>query len=130
MIKSSRFLPNDLLKVIDPVIERNAFFAHSENLLLTMIVDKRVHIRELGYRRIIKARSLASKRKFIRSFQPPKINFFATDYTEMIDWNTTTLFPPPLLRRVSDEDIWSKIQSGETAAEWNFEKFPCYTQAV
>ena len=126
----SRYPPNDLLKVIDPVIERNAFFAHPENLLLTIIVDKLVHIRKLGFRGIIKARSLASRRKFIRSFKPPKINFLATDYTEMIDWNTTTLLPNPLMRRVSDKDIWSMIQSGETPAEWNLEKFPCHTQAV
>ena len=84
VIKLSRFLLNDLLKVIDPVIEKNTFFAHSEKFL-TMIVDKRVHIRELDFRRIIKARSLASQRKFIRSFQPHKINFLGTDYTEMID---------------------------------------------
>lgn len=30
-IKKSRYLSEELLKVVDPVIERNAFFAHSEN---------------------------------------------------------------------------------------------------
>lgn len=130
VIKSSRFLPENLLKVIDPVIERNAFFAHPENLLLSMIVDKRDHVRELGYRRIIKARNVASKRKSIRSFQTPKINFQAKDHIEMIHWGTTTLSPPPLLRRVTDQEIWSKVKSSGTAAEWNFNKFPCHTQAV
>ena len=62
LIKSSRFLPENLIKVIDPVIERNAFFAHPENLLLSMIVDERAHIRELGLRRIIKARAVSSKK--------------------------------------------------------------------
>ncbi|GBN79988.1 hypothetical protein AVEN_144549-1 [Araneus ventricosus] len=96
-----------------------------------MTVDKRDHIRrELGFRRIIKARSLASKRKSIRSFQRPKINFPATYYIEMIHWNTITLSPPPLLQTFSNQEIWSKIQSVGTAAEWNFDKFPCYTQAV
>ncbi|KAJ8888132.1 hypothetical protein PR048_007619, partial [Dryococelus australis] len=64
------------------------------------------------------ARNLISKRKSIRSFQPPKINFLATDHIKMIHWkSTTTLLRPPLLR------------SG-TAAEWNFDKFPCHTQVV
>lgn len=130
VIESSRFLPENLQTVIDPVIERNAFFAHAENLVLSMIVDKRSHIRELGFRRIIKARKCFSKRKLVRSFQPPKINFQATDYIEMIDWNTASLSPPPLLRRLTDQEIWSKIQSGEKADEWNFNKFPCHTQAV
>ncbi|GBM37687.1 hypothetical protein AVEN_9971-1 [Araneus ventricosus] len=40
VIESSRFLSENLLKVIDPVIQRNAFFAHPENLLLNMIVDR------------------------------------------------------------------------------------------
>ncbi|GBL63890.1 hypothetical protein AVEN_229489-1 [Araneus ventricosus] len=95
VIKSLRFLPDNLLKVIDPVIQRNAFFALPENLLLSMIVDKRDHIRELGFRIVIKARNLASKRKSVTSFQPPKTKFLFTDYIEMIHWNTITLSAPP-----------------------------------
>ncbi|GBN74736.1 hypothetical protein AVEN_261085-1 [Araneus ventricosus] len=94
-----------------------------------MIVDKREHTRELGFRRIIKARNLASKRKSVRSFQPPKIIFLSTDYAEMIHWNTT-LSSPPLLQRLTNQDIWSKVQSGGTATEWNVDKFPCHTRAV
>ncbi|GBN72343.1 hypothetical protein AVEN_270940-1 [Araneus ventricosus] len=95
-----------------------------------MIVEKRDHIRELGFRIIIKARNLAFKRKSIRSFQPPKTNFLATDCIEMIHWNTITFSTQPLLRRFSNQEIWSKVQSGGTVTEWNFDKFPCHTQAV
>lgn len=130
VIKSTRFLPEKLLRVIDPVIERNAFFAHPENLLLRMMVDERKHIRELGFRKILKARKLVSKTQSIRSFRPPNINFQATDYIEIINWTNTDLTPPPLLRRVTDDEIWAKITAGETADEWNFGKFPCHTQAV
>lgn len=55
-IQVSRYLSNKLLLVVDRVIERNAVFAHSENVLLAMIVDQRELIWELGYRRIIKGR--------------------------------------------------------------------------
>ncbi|GBN80213.1 hypothetical protein AVEN_273287-1 [Araneus ventricosus] len=48
----------------------------------------------------------------------------------MIHWNTITLSPLPLLRRFLNQEICSKVQSGATAAEWNFDKFPCHTQAV
>ncbi|GBL73722.1 hypothetical protein AVEN_230708-1 [Araneus ventricosus] len=61
VIKSSRFLPENLLKVIDPVIQRNAFFVNPENLPLSAIVDKRDQIRELGFRIIIKAKSQPQK---------------------------------------------------------------------
>ncbi|GBM11674.1 hypothetical protein AVEN_16974-1 [Araneus ventricosus] len=44
VIESSRFLPENLLKVTDPAIQRNAIFAHLENLPLNMIVDRNNHI--------------------------------------------------------------------------------------
>lgn len=66
----------------------------------------------------------------VRNFQPPKIILLATDYIEMIHWNTSTLSLPPLLQEVTDQDILLKIQSGGTAAEWSFDQYPCHTQAV
>lgn len=56
LIQLSRYLPNDLQVVINPVIQRNGFFAHPENLLLCMSFDERKFIRELAMRRIVKAR--------------------------------------------------------------------------
>lgn len=42
---------------------RNAFCAHPENLLLSTICDERKHIRELGFRRVLKARQTVQKEK-------------------------------------------------------------------
>lgn len=61
LIKYSRFMDKEYLKFIDPVIQRNAYFAHTENILLTMVTDPREHIRELGLRRILKARKMSSQ---------------------------------------------------------------------
>ncbi|GBO42382.1 hypothetical protein AVEN_271632-1 [Araneus ventricosus] len=104
VINSSRLLPENLLKVIDSVIQRNALFVNPENLLLSIIVDKRDQIRELDFKIIIKAKS-----------QPQNINILATDCIEMINSNTITLLPPPLLRRFTNQEIWSKVQSCGTA---------------
>jgi len=57
MIVKSRYLSPKHKKIVDPVIQRNAYFAHPENLLLAMITDHRPHIRELGLRRVMKARA-------------------------------------------------------------------------
>lgn len=127
-IQTTRYLPEDLIKVINPVIQRNAYFAHLENLLLTMILDERYHIRELGYRRILKGRQSAKKKK-IRVFVPPKINFEARDYTEIIDWQSCKLTPPPLLRNVTDEEIKLFVNQ-DFKPIMDFKKFPCHTQAV
>lgn len=39
IIKASRYLPETLKKIIDPVIQRNGYFAHPEGILLAMITD-------------------------------------------------------------------------------------------
>lgn len=122
-------MPDNLKQVVDPVIERNAFFAHNENLLFAMIFDKRTHIRELGLRRVLKGRERVSKGKTVRNFVPPKLNFNATEYTELIDWNSVKLSPPPLLRNTSNDEIKYFIQSGEVP-NWVVKNFPCHTQSV
>lgn len=43
VIKSSRFFSEIFLRFIDPLIERNTFFDHPENLLMSMIIDKSDH---------------------------------------------------------------------------------------
>ena len=45
-ILKSRYLEDDLKNVVDPVIQRNAFFSHPENLLLAMLTDERQAIRK------------------------------------------------------------------------------------
>jgi hypothetical protein len=40
-IQTSLYLSEDSKKVVHPVIERNAFFAHPENILIAMIFDER-----------------------------------------------------------------------------------------
>lgn len=56
MIRKSRYLQSDLRRIIEPVIQRMVFFGHPENLFICMLADDRKFIRELGYRRILKAR--------------------------------------------------------------------------
>ena len=105
VVKTTRHFPDNIKKVIDPVIQRNAFFCHPENMLLAMIVDERRHIRELGYKKILEARNQQLNRKYVRTFTPPSINFVATDYSELIDWTKCELSPPPIMESIKREDI-------------------------
>lgn len=43
MITLSRYLPENLMKIVDPVLQRNGYFGHSENILLSMLADDRKH---------------------------------------------------------------------------------------
>ena len=56
LLRLSQYLRIDLRNEIDKVIQRNSFFAHPENLLLAMIFDERITIRELAFRRILNVR--------------------------------------------------------------------------
>lgn len=123
-IRVSRHFPDNIITIIDKVIAGNAYFAHSENLLTAMLVDERPHIRELALRRILKARQ--NKPNNVRIFKVPKINFAATDYTELIDW-THNVTEPPLTMHISDEDLHLMIRRQEAPT---LKKFPCHTQAV
>lgn len=121
----SRFLPENLKSVVDPVIERNAFYAHPENLLVSMLFDERDHIRELALQKIITARENESSTK-LRIFRPPKLNFSARDYTEMILWDECLTTTPPVLRHISDEEL--KNMAKDKILE--IDDFPCHTQSV
>jgi hypothetical protein len=58
-------LPSQVKQIVQPVIQRNAYFAHPENLLLSMISDEKMNIRELGLRRLLKARKKTKKTAII-----------------------------------------------------------------
>ncbi|GBM67382.1 hypothetical protein AVEN_239571-1 [Araneus ventricosus] len=115
--------------VVDGAICRNSFLAHPENILLCMLKDERPHTRELAARRIIKSRESSSNVKPVRPFLPPKLNFEASDYTEMIDRSSITITSPPILRDISTA-VFSSIVRDKKSPEWDFVHFPCHAQAV
>jgi hypothetical protein len=126
-IKLSRYLTKELLDIIDPVLQRNGYFGHPENLLLAMIRDERQHIRELGLRRILKSR--LEKSSTLREFRIPKFNFDASEYFDLIDWQNTVVTEPPLTINVSEATIRLYVAThGDCTVE--FDRYPCHTQAV
>ena len=112
--------------VVNPVLQRNAFFGHPENILLAMISDPRKHVRELGVRRILRARSESYG---IRHFVTVSINFEAHDYIDLIDWQATPVTEPPILRHLSVDELEMFVASGDVPVI-DSENFPCHTQAV
>jgi hypothetical protein len=126
-ILSSRYLSTELRNIIDPVLQRNGYFGHPENVLIAMISDERKRVRELGLRRILKARM--NKRTSLREFVVPNLNFDASDYFEMIDWTVVEITEHPLTADISEDDIRLFVKSGG-ASTIEFPRFPCHTQAV
>ena len=50
------------------------------------------------------------------------MNFEVTYYIELIDWNVVKLSTPPLLRRTTNEEIASFIESGDKP-DWHIKNF-------
>ncbi|GBN96722.1 hypothetical protein AVEN_167797-1 [Araneus ventricosus] len=85
-IRSSRYLPKKNRDIIEPVISRNAYFVVPENMLLVKLTDERCHIRTLAARRIIKSRETGPDGNCVRRFVITAVNFGATDYVDLIEW--------------------------------------------
>lgn len=134
LIKLSRFLPKKALKIIDPIIMRNGYFAHSENVILTMLDDEREWIRQLGYMRVLHAREHnENDPDNVRKFEVPQMYTDFESYENMINWNET-FFEPPILRNVEiNHDNYGELaQKKITEHEFGCDllNIPCHTQAV
>ncbi|KAK4883922.1 hypothetical protein RN001_000193 [Aquatica leii] len=111
-----------------PVLQRNGYFGHPENLLLAMLADDRKYIRELGLRRILKCRQAKHNVNLVREFNIPSFNFNADDYFELVSWQSLTITEPPLTVKTSDNELQEMIS--DVPAEIEMLKFPCHSQAV
>lgn len=129
-IQSSRYLPKEYMEVVHKSIQHNAFYAHPENILLSMIHDENKKVRQTAYQRISEARK--TRAKSIRKFEIPKLNFKAKTYYNLIDWNTVSITEPPLIKRFSNSDLAELVNDGKNSNLWSSPNFnlPIHTQAV
>ena len=106
-----------------PVVERNAFFAHPENILLGMLGSEDEEIRRLGVNKVLSFRKEIPRYNInpdyengrtqeeietqsgIRKFQVPKININADVFYRMVDVDDISVQEPPLLKHLSTHDI-------------------------
>lgn len=90
---------SDIQDIVFPVIARNAYFAHPENVILTMLVDEDRTIRQQAVTSILKTRAMRDlNNTTIRIFNKPTLDFNAKTYYEMCSIDT---FEPPLARNLS-----------------------------
>ena len=82
-------LPEEL-EIVKPVVNRNAFMAHPDNILLAALVDRKSSVREQALRKVLQARknSFENPPKVFGEFnrRPPKCNtvlqcMYFTKYT-------------------------------------------------
>lgn len=138
IIQASKFLEinakhRPYLTTVRDSIQRNAFFAHPENLMLAMLNDESQDVRLRGWQKILEIRDVAQA-SADRVFKIPRINFDARSYIEMIDWESVTVSEPPVLRGfpVYEENIVELSEKKISEHELGIDVYslPCHTQAV
>lgn len=125
-IRSSRYMSKKYLDIIDPVIQRNAFFAAPENILISMLTEEDQNIRRVALERILTAKNTNEE----KSFEIPIINFNAANYMDMIDWTSCDVRAPPVLEELTANEIEEMLTTNNIPSNWDFTAYPCHTQAV
>ena len=97
MITYIRNLPSDMDIIKETaleVIKGNTYFAHSENLLISMLTDNDITVILLAIRRILATRekhNMCQSPEVIRHFRMPIIDVKATHYSRIISYNNDWL---------------------------------------
>lgn len=125
LIKKCKLITNEKAKsIVHKCISRNAFFAHSENVLLSQLASKEKPERVDAVQKILELRNRPPSNR-IRRFRVPKINFEARSFTEMAAYNESSLFEPPLTQNMNKKELLSLIKRPLVTP-----KFKCHTQMV
>lgn len=133
MILSSRWLPPNWLDIVRATIQRNAYYAHPEHIVLTMANDPDENIRKMAWGKILAARrSTESSENTLRQFKVPELNFDCTDYITLID--VPMVVDPPILKDIEVTESRIDFLVSKPILEHDFGQdianMPLHTQAV
>jgi len=110
-IQSTKYLPETLRNIVNNVVQHNSYFAHSENVLLTMLFDSRKSIREKCIKKIIYYRDKLLHPHVVRTYKKPSINFDCSDYVDMINLDDDSiLFEPPFTANIPYEHLLEYLE--------------------
>ena len=118
-----RELSPQLQRIIQPVIQRNAFWCHPEAVLLGMTADQDPQVRDRAVQVILQSRQ--QPRDQVRPFSLPNVNFSASNFTELLDWGSEHITEPPLTMDLSDAEVQAIRR-----APLEVGAFPVHTVAV
>ena len=107
------------------VLNRNSFWAHPENIIISMMGDDDREVRRQAVNWVKRARDEFDPVNHPRQFIPPQVDFTATSYTKMVDWDSLPCTEPPLTRDMSEAELEEVVEKAHM-----FEAFPNHTQQV
>lgn len=128
-IRWSQYLEPRLRIIVNNVVQNNAYYAHSENILLAMLFDDRKEIRNCAIQKILHYRDKLEDPSVLRVYKKPIINFDCTDYTNMIDLNDDkNLFEPPFTRNIPYDHLEQYLEDDDDDIPLNDPEIPSHIQ--
>ena len=101
------------------VLQRNSFWAHPENIVVSMMGDEDKEVRREAVNWVKRAREEFDQENHPRQFFTPQVDFSATSYTKMVDWDSLPCTEPPLTRDMSEPELEEVVDKGH-----RFQDFP------
>lgn len=132
-LKYTAYMPKELRDIVRQVAQNNAFFAHREQVVLSMLSDENENTRKMAVDLIFRARRSLSnnktKRIVVRKLKLPQLIPDARYYYEMIQINDEESLEPPFTKRLDEEELRECIKDADVIRKW-IGKIPCHSQAV
>ena len=129
IIEASQRLEDSVMReAVQRTLTRNSYFAQSENILLAALTDIDADIRRDAAKKTVTARIEMRSKQNIRKFSKGNImlDFAASSYYRMIDWDKSVVTPPPLLESLSSTELVEMAELGPLSVA----QVPCHSQAV
>lgn len=130
IINLSKCLPQEYFNVVKVSLSRNAYLAHPENVMLALLNDDDMEVRQNGWLNVFNARNISNDQT-LRIFKVPKLNFDCTDYKDLVTIDSTD---PPLLRSIEVNAENIEFLSSKPLLDHDIgvelAKIPLHTQAV
>ena len=99
-------LPTAIKAVVWPVIQRNAYWAHHENVLLALLAHSDTCNRELAIKRITTMRQASqSSKEDVRLFTVPKVDQNMQNLKDLLPPMERSSTEPPLIKEISTEEL-------------------------
>ena len=120
----------EVIDIVTPVVKRSAWFAHSENIIQTLLCSEDNYERLKGVEKVLSIRGPGNPEAQFgdlstRVRSTPDINMNATRITDLINWSENSVYEPPLTCSYSTSEIKSFLDTPMVVPRW-----PCHTQCV
>ena len=119
----NKFSPPEVIKIVEDTVNRGAWHAHSENVLLSLICSDDEQERRFAIKKILDLRGQSTKgNTSVRSFMVPKINWQANSLFNLINWDGD-IFEPVHTCHISKEELIQYLDTPFLKPD-----VPCHTQ--